>query len=77
MLQVWQPINWFMWWQFWRDSYWDRRVEAVWYDRVVTRGTDWVEFRSWDLERFEKEVKENEVYEERIRKEKEMYEDNF
>lgn len=69
MLRIWQPINWFMWWHFWRDSHWDRRIEAVWYDWIVTRGDDWVNFRSGDLEWFEKFIKEEE--------QRQVYEDDF
>ncbi len=69
MLRIWQPINWFMWWHFWRDSYWKRKVEAVWYDRVVTRGSDWPEFRSGNLKELEKVIKEEE--------QRQVYEDDW
>ena len=51
MLRIWQEINWFMRWIFWRDSYWNRKVEAIGFDRVVLRSDEWyMELYNWDPE---------------------------
>lgn len=51
MLRIWQEINWFMRWIFWRDSYWKRKVEAIGVDRVVLRSEDWyMELYNWNPE---------------------------
>lgn len=51
MLRIWQEINWFMRWIFGRDSDANRKVEAIWVDRVVLRSEDWyMELYNWDPE---------------------------
>jgi len=38
-------------WIFWRDSYWNRKVEAIGFDRVVLRSDEWyMELYNWDPE---------------------------
>lgn len=40
-----------MWWMFGRDSYSNRKVEAIWVDWVVLRSEDWfMELYNWDPE---------------------------
>jgi len=48
MLRIGQEINWFCWWVFGRDSYYKRRVEAIWFDWVILRNNYWnIEVYEW------------------------------
>lgn len=43
MLRIWQQVNWFCNWKFWRDSYANRTVEAIGIDWVVLRSKEYWE----------------------------------